>query len=30
MLPLQDLATSVCLTGPFPNHTLGQEEVGTK
>lgn len=30
MLPLQDLATSVCLTGPFPNHTLGQEEVGAK
>ncbi len=28
MLPFQDLATWVCLTGPFPNYTLGQEEAG--
>lgn len=30
MLPFQDLATWVCLTGPFLDHTLGQQEVLAK
>lgn len=30
MLPFQDLTTWVCLTGPFLDHTLGQQEVLAK